>query len=93
MIVQVTMYKVVCDAAGCTFQTSDISSEYEAWSDAGHAEDEWRDSDNQATEDGKHFCEKHGVPVCCHCGSTKVVINDEPDGSGDWYCATHREDQ
>lgn len=79
------MYKVVCDTAGCKFETNDFS-EFAGWGDAGVAEDEWRDADYQVTDDGKHFCEKHRVPVCCGCDSTVVVVNDVPPAAGDWYC-------
>lgn len=82
---EVTMYKVVCDAAGCTYETNDFS-DFAAWGNEGAAEDEWRDSDHQVTDDGKHFCDNHRVAECCNCGSSVVVVNDDPPTNGDWYC-------
>lgn len=83
---EVTFYQVQCDQSGCTETTETLGGDYSAWGNTSGAEDDWVNAEGQATEDGKHFCEQHRVPECCDCGSTAVVVNDAPDGSGDWYC-------
>lgn len=81
---EVTMYKVVCDAAGCKVETND-HSDFAAWSEPDGAAADWNDADQQTTDDGKHFCDEHRVPTCCGCDSAIVVVNDDPP-NGDWYC-------
>jgi hypothetical protein len=89
-IQKVTMYRVVCDAAGCDVKTGDLG-DYSAWGEEQHAVDEWDACDQQVTDDGKHFCDNHRVPTCCECGGSRGVANNDPDDDGDWFCARHRD--
>jgi hypothetical protein len=84
------MYKVVCDGPNCKYATIDVS-EYECWTEAGHAEDEWREAGLQVTEDGKHYCDHHRLPECADCDRTDNLVNDEPGDTGDWWCPEHLE--
>lgn len=87
---EVTMFKVVCDWPGCKFETGSFSN-CAGWGDAGYAEEEWRDSENQVTPDGKHYCDEHRIPECADCDRTDNLVNDEPDDTGDWWCPDHLE--
>lgn len=86
---EVTYYEIRCDGNECTFGTSDIGSDYSAWSDASGAEADWDSSDMQTTPEGKHYCDKHRVPMCADCDKTEGLTNDEPDNLGDWWCTEH----
>lgn len=69
-------YWVECDEPGCGVTTGDLG-DYSAWSDAGQAEDMWRDGDNQEI-DGRHYCYDHRKPQCSGCGKAGPVDdNDE----------------
>lgn len=68
---EVAYYEVVCD--DCEVKTGDLG-DYSAWSDHGHALDEWRNHEGWVGDDGETLCWKH-APRCHICSEVQ-----EPDG-------------
>lgn len=55
---EIPMYQVVCDHGGCDYYTA-MDGEFYAWAEESQALDEWVESENVQTPDGRHFCREH----------------------------------
>lgn len=64
---EVTYYQVACDHPDCDVTTGSLGGDFSAWSEPGHALDEWINSDCQSLDDGRTFCDQHRVPMCERC--------------------------
>lgn len=73
---EVTMYRVECDAEGCTDSPQD-ASDYFAWAEAGTALDEAANADWYVGEFGE-LCWEHAPR--CTCGVTIRDDDDSPNG-------------
>lgn len=75
---------VQCDFDGCTYDTFDCNGEFSAWGDAGTAQDDWVNGDNQVIkiDGGLVFrCDEHRMVQCSECDAPGDP--EHPDG----FCA------